>query len=913
MTLGHEAATPAETIVVRGAAEHNLKGIDIGIERRAITVITGVSGSGKSSLAFDTVLAEAQRRFFYTLSHYSRQFLDLTARPAVKQLTGLSPAIALAQSETQPSRRATVGTLTDLSELLGVMAARFGETRCPTHDLPTGAELPAETVDRLLSRFPGGQIAIAAPIAEGKKGVFKAQLTQAAKKGYLRAFIDGRVVALTPTPVLAKDEKHTIKIIIDYVKVKPEARPRLLRAAEAALAEGDGFGEYFPSDAKAEIDLASGGRFSAKGGCPVCGFSWPRLDSRHFSINSLGRCPDCAGLGIPIPSLFEGAAFADDDADQDDAEDAGEGERPCPSCAGTGLDPKTDGIRLSGLTPRALHAMPLADLVTQLEGMRRGKAGLNPAFARVAAEMEAAAQRIVAIGLGYLSLSRRIRSLSGGESQRLKLAGVLAAHLRGVLYVLDEPSQGLHPTELDVIWTALANLKAQGNTIIVVDHDEHFMRRADWIADLGPGGGARGGRLMAKFKPSEAAHFVRESKTARFLVEGEAKRAALTAAAGPPANAAMMTVEGARLHNLVVPKVKIPLAAWTVVAGVSGAGKSSLVLGTIAATLVPALKARGARPPRPAPLIPRALKAPMRGAKAEKAAADARQADATAAAKALRDETIPGVNCDALTGVASLTQIEVIDRKPVAKSSVSMPASYLDVMGELREIYAALPDAQVMGLTAADFSLSREGGRCPECKGRGELNLTMRFLADARVRCPVCKGARYRSNVLAVRMTLNGQKLSMGDVMGLTLDEAVVAFKNHRRIVQRLEPAVELGLGYLKMGQTSASLSGGEAQRLKLVPYLGKRFSAGQTLILDEPTTGLHFEDVERLIAVLRKLVQTGVTIIMIEHNADVIAAADWIVELGPGAAKDGGRLLYVGPPSGLTTCKQSVIAPYLT
>ncbi len=832
-----------KTIEIRGAFEHNLKGIDVSIERGALTVVTGVSGSGKSSLAFDTVLAEAQRRFFYTLSHYSRQFLDLQSRPDVKQITGLSPAISLAQNETFPSRRATVGTLTDLSELLGVLFARFGEQRCPTHDQPTSALSPEQIADNVMSQKSGETVALCAPIAVAKKGVFKKELTAFAERGYLRAYIDGKVVPLAPLPVLARDEKHTIKLVIDTIKIKDGSRARLLRSIETALSEGDGFGEFYPCSSTFALDLEGGGAFSAKSGCPVCGFSWPRLDSRHFSANSLGKCGECDGMG-------EGAGGLSDEEDGEDdllvRERIGLNE-PCKACNGTGLDAQLRAIRLGGRTPQQLHASPMAELKAFLDAQSTGPGEKNLALRRVADEARQGAGRIDAIGLGYLTCSRRIRSLSGGEAQRLKLAGILAENLRGVLYVLDEPSQGLHPTEIDTLAGALKKLRDSGNTVIAVDHDEALMRHADWIIDLGPGGGARGGKLMAKFKPAEAELFVRQSVTARHLAHTAPGR--LGTGRTLKGNEPALVIHGANLHNLRVETVRFPLAAMTVVAGVSGAGKSSLVLSTLYANAA-ALVAKGA-----GKLKPRHAKA--------------------------------------LAGFEQLTSATLIDRRPVAKSSVSMPASYLDILGHLRDLYASLPDAQVLGLTARHFSLHVEAGRCPECKGRGVLSLKMRFLADARVKCPLCNGQRYQGNVLSVKYL----GLSINEVLELTLDEAAEHFKNHRKVIQRLSPALQLGLGYLKLGQPSASLSGGEAQRLKLVPHLSSKHGKGSLIVLDEPTTGLHFEDVERLLDVLRLLIANGATVVMVEHNADVIDAADWLVELGPGSAENGGKLQKQASP----------------
>jgi excinuclease ABC subunit A len=893
------ASKPQAFIEVRGANEHNLKNIDVTIERQAITVITGVSGSGKSSLAFDTILAESQRRFFYTLSHYSRQFLDLQSRPAVRHLSGLSPAIALAQNESQPSRRATVGTLTDLSELFAVIYARFAEKNCPRHDLPTSSLSAAEIAANIQRDFHGETVAICAPIATEKKGIFKTQLTALAEKGYLRAFIDGKVWTLNSPPVLQREEKHTIKLIVDYIKVKDSSLPRLVRSIEQALTEGQGFGEYYGTQillkghasVSEALDLTRGSGFSVGGGCRQCGFSWPRLDSRYFSANSLGKCITCNGFGVDLTSLKEDASGEDGDGDGDGESRSGSGARTgknddtspvttqssslrertgqqdaCLDCFGTGLDAKLEAIRLEGVSLRQLQQKSLADVDLFLTKVLAGKLGQNLAFARVAGEIKPILRRIIEVGLPYVTLSRRVRGLSGGEAQRLKLAGILAETLRGVLYVLDEPSQGLHPSELQTVWRALVRLKDNGNTILIVDHDETLMRKADWIVDLGPGGGARGGRLMAKFKPCDAskfksqsvtaAHLARHEKAARFLAKSDIQSGALV-------------IEGARARNLQINRVEIPLRALTVVSGVSGAGKSSLILAT---------------------LYPNLLQAVARNA------------------SKVKSKKPVWRFCKNITGYETVAGVNLIDRRPIAKSSVSNPATYLDVFGVLRDLYAALPDAQVAGLTTRSFSLFAEGGRCSECKGKGETSLSMRFLADARVRCPVCKGRRYSLAVQSIKY--NG--LSMSDVLELTLDEVLAHFTHHKKIVTRLKPAVDLGLGYLKLGQPSVSLSGGEAQRLKLVPHIlqasgrlnrEKAFnhhSATTVLILDEPTTGLHFEDVTRLLKVLRNLIDAGLTVVTIEHNRDVMMAADYLIDIGPGAAADGGRLLYAGHPSGI-------------
>lgn len=866
-----------EFITVEGAFEHNLKDLSLKIPRGRITVVTGVSGSGKSSLAFDTVLAESQRRFFYTLSHYSRQFLDLGSRPAVRKVSGLSPAIALAQNETQPSRRATVGTLTDLSELFAVMMARFGSKNCPQHGMPTSAQGVDGIVDRIVHECDGQLVAICVPVATSKKGIFRAPLTAFAEKGYLRAYIDGEMVSLSPVPELAREEKHTIKLIVDQVKVKSTARERLQRSISVALSEGGGFAEFFAVAPSGLLKLESGGPISTKGGCPVCGFSWPKLDARYFSANSLGRCVSCNGFGVVPASgkrsdlsglldstMIGGESGADDEMDEVNFAHA---VVDCEGCAATGVDAQYAAIKLGAHSIQQIMRAPLRDLPQILAGLRAGPLGANPAFTRVDQEVAAIVDRIIGIGLGYLHLARRVRSLSGGESQRLKLAGILSDSLRGVLYVLDEPSQGLHPAELDLLWAGLERLRDQGNTILIVDHDEALMRRADLVVDLGPGGGADGGRLLAQFAPKDAARFARESRTAWHLSAGAAKsKFAVPAVRGP---ASYIQISGCTLHNLDIKRVRFVKSALNVVSGVSGAGKSSLVLGTLHRNIEASIEAWNSGS--------RGKKFQLRG-------------------------------CASLDGIEDIEQLHLIDRRPVAKSSVSMPASYLDVFGELRDLYAQLPDAQIAGLTARSFSLNAEGGRCEECRGRGEVSLSMRFLSDARVPCPVCEGRRYQPPVLAV--VYNG--INIAQSLDLTIDQALETFANHKMIVRRLQPAQELGLGYLKMGQPSASLSGGEAQRLKMVPFLTKRMAAGTVLVMDEPTTGLHFDDVARLLERLKHLVALGATVIVVEHNTDMIRAADWLVDLGPGSAEAGGKLVYEGPPSGVTGVRASLTGQHL-
>ena len=847
----------AKTIEVRGATEHNLKNIDVTIPRNGITIITGVSGSGKSSLAFDTILAESQRRFFYTLSHFSRQFLDLGSRPAVRSVTGLSPAIALAQNETMPSRRASVGTLTDISELLGVIFARFGDQLCPKHFLPTSSQSLDDILEHLSGRYPEQTLAICAPIAEAKKGNFATLLASLGARGFLRVYIDGKVVSLSSIPKLVKEEKHTIKLILDYVKVKAPSRDRLLRSLEAALVEGKDIGEVYVSNAKGDIDTTKGESFSTKSGCPECGFSWPRLDSRYFSANSLGRCDVCHGYG----TIGEFVGDVGDEVKEGDEEASAfdlAGAQVCESCKGTGIHAQYSAIRMNNLAMQDCLSMSLGKLqqaVKSWQGLARLKG--NPAFERVAQEVVGGIGSILELGLDYLHLGRRIRSLSGGEAQRLRLASVLGEHLRGVLYVLDEPSQGLHPLEIDRLWGSLQRLKDEGNTVIIVDHDEQLMHKADLIVDLGPGGGQSGGHIMGAFTPREARNFVKQSRTAKHMAEKQG----FLKFPEPRTFDSFVTVRGARRHNLKIPAVRIPLGAMTTVTGPSGAGKSSFVLGT---------------------LFPNIAASMNKKAKAH--------------------------HCDSIDGAEGFTEVVVIDRGPVAKSSVSMPATYLDVFGDIRDLFAELPEAQMRGLTARSFSLHAEGGRCEECRGRGEVHLTMKFLSDARVPCSVCHGRRYRPHMFDVKFS----GLSLDEVLELTIDEAMGHFKNFRKICRKLQPAVDLGVGYLKLGQPSASLSGGESQRLKIVPYLVKQRNAGSLVLIDEPTTGLHAEDIQKLVIVCRRLVTQGATVVVIEHNPEIICASDWIVDIGPGSAESGGRLVFEGPVAKLVAHPESVTGRYL-
>ncbi len=872
-------------ITVSGASEQNLKDINVAIPRNAITVITGVSGSGKSTLAFDTILNEAQRRFFYTLSHYSRQFLALGTRAKVRRITGLSPAIALAQNETQPSSRASVGSQSDLTELLGVMFARFGERRCPQHSLPTGALPREEMLAAITRRFSNNtMLAICAPLAEQKKGHFEQQLSKLVHKGFLKASIDGTIRHLTPLPRLNKEVKHTIKVIIDQVQLKASNRARLERSLITALNMANDTAEVFPLSDEQHLDLNGILHLSARDGCPSCGFSWPSLDPRYFSPNSLGRCSACAGSGC------EGLGNEDDETAANEAEDEEEASiaawtplLPCGSCRGTGIKAEMAHVRLNEISAIDAQLLSLAELNTLLTNT--SEAGLlnNPAFMRVREEIQSTLRRLLAIGLGYLHLGRRVRTLSAGEAQRLRLASLLGEQLRGITYVLDEPSQGLHPEELVRLHEHLVTLRDLGNTIIIVDHDEGIIRAADHIIDLGPCGGSQGGYVLAEFAPAAAEQFKDRSQTAAYLCSrsGSDKYRRHHQGASEPEqqkSEAFFRVHAARLHNLAIDEVSFKIGALNCITGVSGAGKSNLVLRTIY------------------PLAAEYFQQLGRAGKSPRAAARTKT-------------SLVGLPCGGISGLEELLGVQIIDRRPIAKSSISMPATYLDIFTYLRTLYAKVPEAQLLGLTPRMFSLSVNGGRCAECGGRGELLKSMKFLADARVLCPLCQGKRYQDHLLDIRY----QGVNIGEALSFTIDEACAFFKNHRLLYQRLKPAQDLGLGYLKLGQPSRTLSGGEAQRLKLAPLLtmNKRVNQKQLVILDEPTQGLHPQDIEALLTALGKLCAEGSTLLVIEHSMQVIAHSHWLVDLGPGAAGEGGKLVFQGNNQGLAKCRESISGRY--
>lgn len=832
-----------QSITIQGASEHNLKNIDLALPRGKIIAVTGVSGSGKSSFAFDTLLTEANRRFFYTLSHYSRMFLNLNSRPAVRKITGLSPAIALAQYESPPSKRASIATLTDLNEMFGVLFSRFAKAYCPKHKKAAGSLSEKEATQQICNDFAKKFVAICIPIADQKKGSFNKVLNRFFEKGFLRIYCDGKIVSLSSDLNLNQERKHTIKVLIDYMDISEIASTRLINSVHTALEESSGYVECYPSDKNGILDLDQGGTYSTVAGCPECGYSWPKLDSRYFSANSLGKCKDCQGLG-----------FFDEGLEQSDSLEPD----ICSNCCSTGIDQKYSAILFDSHSIQELYQLTISNLIKVLDQVDIN----NQAFCYLKKEILRILCSLDDLGLGYLSLHRKIASLSTGEHQRIKLAGILSKQLTGVLYILDEPSQGLHHHDLNKLHESLLRLKKSGNTLIIVDHDPSLLEQVDWIIDLGPGGGQKGGHVIAEFAPQDKSKFTKKSLTAKYLdqaIHYDKKRQLAQS------NPKYIEIQDASCHNLKIDSVRFLKKSFNIVTGVSGAGKTSLVIHTLYQNILHKLNTK--------------------------------------------EKSDKWAYCQNITGIKDLDTVLLISRSPLAKTSVSMPATYLKVFTEVRNLFSSLPAAKMLGLSASDFSLRSSAGRCKECKGQGTVVLTMKFLEDAKIKCSNCQGKRFQDHILSVHY----KNLSIADVLDLTIDEVCQLFKNIKKITNKLEPSQLLGLGYLKLGQTSNSLSGGEAQRLKLAPYIMQAKTESTLLIIDEPTRGLHEYDVKLLMIALKKIVEKGTTIIITEHHKELIKQADWVIDIGPHAAEYGGQLLYEGPSEGLLKCKSSLTAKYLS
>lgn len=927
-------------IEIKGAREHNLKNIDISIPKNKLTVVTGLSGSGKSSLAFDTIYAEGQRRYVESLSAYARQFLELMKKPDVDSIEGLSPAISIEQKTTSHNPRSTVGTVTEIYDYMRLLWARAGTPYSPATGLPIESQTVSQMVDKI-EEFPiGTKLLLLAPIARGKKGEFKKEFDALQRQGYQRLKIDGEMYTIEEVPSLNKNLKHDIEVVIDRLVIKEGMSERLAQSLETGLKLSDGIVYVEKAD--------SGERtvFSSKFACPVSGFTIEEIEPRLFSFNNpFGACPHCDGIGaklymdpeliIPNPNLslnkgaiapwdgfrssfhnqaitslcdflnispatpwkdlpekakeiilygsgnvcvpmyyssfvsdkpFEGVIpnmerrFLETDSSWVREEFSKyQSAAPCEFCHGKRLKPEALAVKICGLDIMDASDMSIKKAREWFMGVEEQ---LTPKKAEIAHKiLKEIIDRLTFlnnVGLDYLTLSRQSGTLSGGEAQRIRLASQIGSGLTGVMYVLDEPSIGLHQRDNDRLLETLTRLRDIGNTVIVVEHDEDAIRSADYLVDMGPGAGEQGGFVTAKGTVEEVLHNP-NSLTAQYLngtrqIEVPAKRR--------KGNGKFVGVKGARTNNLKNVELKIPLGTFTCVTGVSGGGKSSLILETLF----------------------KGLNKELNGS---------------------REQT--GVY-DKIIGLENIDKIIDIDQSPIGRTPRSNPATYTGLFTYIRDWFAGLPEAKARGYSAGRFSFNVAGGRCEACKGDGVTKIEMHFLPDVYVECDVCKGKRFNRETLEVKY----KDKSIADVLDMTVDEAHKFFDAIPSIRNRLELLQKVGLGYIHLGQQATTLSGGEAQRIKLSKELSRRATGKTLYILDEPTTGLHFEDINRLLKVLHTLVEQGNSVVVIEHNLDVIKTADYIIDIGPEGGDGGGRIIAQGTPEQVAKVKKSYTAKYL-
>jgi excinuclease ABC subunit A len=914
-------------ISVRGARQHNLKNIDVEIPRNTLTVITGLSGSGKSSLAFDTIYAEGQRRYVETLSAYARQFLDQMERPDVDAIDGLSPAISIEQKTTSRSPRSTVGTITEIYDYLRLLYASIGIPHCPKCGRPITRQSAEQIVQRVMSLTPEDRVMVMAPIVRGRKGEFKKEMEKLVQHGFSRARVDGELVNLEDEIDLDKRKNHTLEVVIDRLLVKPGIEHRLEMSVGLAMKLAGGLVQVAVVNGEETL-------YSSRLACPDCGINVPQLEPRSFSFNSAyGACPECHGLGSKYdfdpakiivdwskPLLDGGlgpgsgsqnlqhmlhiAAAAHGFELSTPFEkfpekiqnlllygEAGKGGKTgfkgimgylkqsleesssdsyrewlldfmsateCPACHGKRLRPESLAVKVNGMSIADFTGLSIGRSLEvaqkiQLKGREELIAG------RIMHEIVERLQFLNAVGLGYISLGRSAATLSGGEGQRIRLATQIGSKLRGVLYVLDEPSIGLHHRDNDRLLLALENLRDLGNTVLVVEHDEETIRRADYVIDLGPGAGRHGGSLVAHGTPNDIMQ-APDSLTGAYIsgkvqIDMRAERR--------HTNGSAISILGARENNLKNLDVTFPLGVMTVVTGVSGSGKSTLVND----------------------ILYRAL-----------------------ARQLYRSREEPGLH-KAISGADVIDKVIRIDQSPIGRTPRSNPATYTGVFAQIRDLYAMLPESRERGYKPGRFSFNVPGGRCEACQGEGQRRIEMNFLPDVYVVCEVCNGRRYNHETLAVKY----KGYSIADLLESPVSDALQILENIPQVKQKLQTLVDVGLGYVHLGQSAVTLSGGEAQRIKLARELSKRQTGKTLYLLDEPTTGLHFDDVKKLLDVLHRLTDLGNTVIIIEHNLDVIRNADWIIDLGPEGGEDGGRLVAQGTPEQVARVKKSYTGQALT
>ena len=953
-----------DALIVRGAREHNLQNVDVAIPRNKLTVITGLSGSGKSSLAFDTIYAEGQRRYVESLSAYARQFLGLMEKPDVDTIEGLSPAISIEQKTAGHNPRSTVGTVTEIYDYLRLLFARAGTPHCPNCGRAVQRQSAAQITDLILDWPEGTRIEILAPLVRGRKGEFRDLFEAARKQGFVRALVDGEVIELASPPKLNRRANHDVSIVVDRLVVRADDRGRLNDSVETALKLADGLVEVVTHGGKAETHL-----FSERYGCAACGISMPEMEPRHFSFNSpFGACPSCGGLGtrrevseeliigddalslldgvvlpwgepdgylrrVILPGLAKQVGFdlatpwgkltervkrvllhgggavptsvteetngrkkkggvktaAKKTATKGGAEVNWEGIlsnisrrysetdadsirqelegfmviRPCAACGGRRLKPESLAV--------TVHERNLGEIVDMSIGEGRrffdevpvrqhSSPGLDPEIATpILKEVRERLRFLDDVGLDYLTLGRSAESLSGGEAQRIRLATQIGSRLVGVLYILDEPSIGLHQRDNARLLGTLKQLRDLGNTVIVVEHDEDTIREADHVIDLGPGAGKHGGIVVAQGTVDDVMK-VPGSMTGRYLKDE--LRIEVPSTRRPVDPGRVIRVAGARAHNLQDLTVDFPLGTFTVVTGVSGSGKSTLV----------------------EDILHRSL-----------------------ARHFYRTRVIPGEH-SRISGLDHIDKVIDIDQSPIGRTPRSNPATYTGIFTHVRDLFAEMPEAKIRGYGPGRFSFNVKGGRCESCQGDGLVKIEMHFLPDVYVPCDVCKGRRYNRETLEVRF----RGLNIADVLELTVEDSLAFFEHQPRIHQKLATLNDVGLGYIHLGQSATTLSGGEAQRVKLATELSKRDTGRTLYILDEPTTGLHFEDVRLLLDVLHRLVDRGNTVLVIEHNLDVIKTADWIIDLGPEGGTKGGAIVAIGTPEQVMKVKESYTGHFL-
>lgn len=856
-------------IVVNGAREHNLKNVSIKIPRNKITVFTGLSGSGKSSLAFDTVYAEGQRRYVESLSAYARNFLEQLKKPEVDSVTGLSPAIAIDQKSVGLNPRSTVGTVTEIYDYLRLLFAKVGTPECPEHHIPVSSQTPQQIIDDILKKSSGTKFLILAPMAQSKKGEFLAEFQKWAKKGFVKAKVDGEYIELERAVKLAKTKTHDIDLVVDQLILKDNIKHRLSESINTALSLSNG---------RVIIEMMSGERvnYSLHSTCPICAFSFPELEPRLFSFNNpRGACLTCNGLGTldlveeeqfsdsevggrkleQVKYSYKGKKIGADDSDDEESEEMVLG--TCPDCAGTRLKNEALNVRVDEKNIAQLSDMSILELKDFLQSVKwndKNKMISDKILKQIISRLDF----LNRVGTSYLSLSRPARTLSGGEAQRIRLATQVGSALIGCMYVMDEPSIGLHPRDHHRLLEIIGELKDRGNTIILVEHDEDTIRYADYVVDLGPRAGVLGGELMAVGSPAEIEKNPK-SITGQYL-SGERRIA--TPAQRRKGSGLSLNLLGAAGNNLKNVDLEIPLGTLTCVTGVSGSGKSTLILDTLYKIL---------------------------------------------AREFFRAQVIPSPY-KKITGVEHIDKVIDINQRPIGRTPRSTPATYVGLLPMIRDLYAALPEAKLRGFEPGRFSFNVKGGRCETCMGHGQIRMEMHFLSDVFVTCDTCNGRRYNRETLNVKF----KEKSIADVLDMSVGEAFEFFKNHSQIHRKLETLMKVGLDYMTLGQSSTTLSGGEAQRVKLSKELSRRGTGKTLYILDEPTTGLHFDDVRKLVELLHELVNQGNTVLVIEHNLEVVKTADYIIDIGPEGGSLGGHIVAAGTPEQIVKNSKSITGQFL-